>query len=204
VAGAIAQAQRLQSETSDPVAAKRAADIETTLKRLTRLSEKLIQLARAEGGRLRTGKPADLRPVLRLVVSDFERTSWGSQIDFIPPDHQVISDIDPDAFGIVCRNLIENALKHGAPGSPVRIRLSASGRLSIENDSPAIEPEILARLTRRFERGTGSADGSGLGLAIVRTIAERANCRFELVSPIAGQTRGMEAAVVVPTISLQR
>lgn len=203
VAGAIAQAQRLQSETSDPVAANRAADIETTLKRLTRLSEKLIQLARAEGGRLRTGKPSDLRPVLRLIVSDFERTPRGSQIDFIAPDHPVMSDIDPDAFGIVCRNLIENALKHGAPGSPVKIRLSASGRLSIENDSPVIDPETLARLTRRFERGSGSSEGSGLGLAIVRTIAERADCKFELASPIAGQTRGMEAVVVVPTMGLQ-
>jgi two-component system OmpR family sensor kinase len=140
---------------------------------------------------------------LHLVVSDFERTTWGSQIDFLPPDHPVMSDIDPDAFGIVCRNLIENALKHGVPGSPVRIRLSAIGRLSVQNDSPVIEPEILARLTRRFERGTGSADGSGLGLAIVRTIADRADCKFELVSPIAGQKRGMEAALVVPTMSLQ-
>ncbi|AKI03311.1 signal transduction histidine kinase (plasmid) [Hoeflea sp. IMCC20628] len=203
VAGAIAQAQRLQSETSDPVAANRAADIETTLKRLMRLSEKLIQLARAEGGRLRTGKPQDLRTVLRLIVSDFERTPWGSQIDFISPEHPVMSDIDPDAFGIVCRNLIENALKHGSPGSLVKIRLSAPGKLSIENDGPVIKPEILARLTRRFERGSGSGEGSGLGLAIVHTIADRADCTFKLTSPIVGQTRGIEAAVVLPTVSLQ-
>ncbi|MEM5471033.1 ATP-binding protein [Hoeflea sp. AS60] len=204
VAGAIAQAQRLQSETSDPVAANRAADIETTLKRLTRLSEKLIQLARAEGGRLRTGKPADLRMVLRLIVSDFERTSWASQIDFIPPDDPVMSDIDPDAFGIVCRNLIENALKHGSPGSPVKIRLSASGRLSVENEGPVIAPETLARLARRFESGSGSGKGSGLGLAIVHTIADRADCTFTLTSPVAGQTGGIEAAVVLPTTASSR
>ena len=61
LAGAIAQAQRLQSETRDPAAEARAAEIEATLKRLTRLSERLMQLARAEGGQLRLDRRADLR-----------------------------------------------------------------------------------------------------------------------------------------------
>lgn len=50
LAGAIAQVQRLQSETRDAEAKARAAGIESTLKRLTGLSERLLQLARAEGG----------------------------------------------------------------------------------------------------------------------------------------------------------
>ena len=55
LAGAIAQAQRLRSETKDRAAAQRATDIEETLKRLTRRTERMMQLARAEGGRLRIG-----------------------------------------------------------------------------------------------------------------------------------------------------
>ena len=43
----------------------RAAEIEATLKRLTRLSERLLQLARAEGGRLRRDVASDLRGLLR-------------------------------------------------------------------------------------------------------------------------------------------
>ena len=58
--GAIAQAQRLQSETRDPAAEARRPRSRQTLKRLTRLSEQLMQLARAEGGRLRTGDPSRL------------------------------------------------------------------------------------------------------------------------------------------------
>ena len=73
LAGAIAQAQRLQSETRDADAKARAADIEATLKRLTRLAERLLQLARAEGGRLRRDFAADLRPVAQLVVDDLAR-----------------------------------------------------------------------------------------------------------------------------------
>jgi len=45
LAGAIAQAQRLKAETADPAARGRADDIEATLKRLTRVSERLMQMA---------------------------------------------------------------------------------------------------------------------------------------------------------------
>ena len=70
LAGAIAQAQRLRSETKDPTIDARAAEIEATLKRLTRLSERLLQLARAEGGRLRMDQSADVRTITRVVVED--------------------------------------------------------------------------------------------------------------------------------------
>jgi two-component system OmpR family sensor kinase len=72
VAAALAQTQRLMAETSDTIAAGRAAEIEVALKRLTRLSEKLMQLARAEGGRLRRDTVSDLRPVLEMVLADFD------------------------------------------------------------------------------------------------------------------------------------
>ena len=134
VAGAIAQAQRLQAETTDRQAAQRAADIEVTLKRLARLSEKLMQLARAEGGRLRSDRPADLRPILRLIAADFERAGASDRLDFKLPAEPVLSSIDPDAFGILCRNLFENALRHGRPGAPVVISLEADGRLVVTNE----------------------------------------------------------------------
>ena len=41
------------------------------------------------------------------------------------PERPVMSDLDPDAFGIICRNLLENALRHGALLSPgQRVHLS--------------------------------------------------------------------------------
>ncbi|WP_258186556.1 histidine kinase dimerization/phospho-acceptor domain-containing protein, partial [Cereibacter changlensis] len=122
VAGATAQAQRIRIETSDPKAARRAAEIEVTLKRLTRLSEKLLQLARAEGGRVTTQVGADLRPILRLVVTDFARAGTGNRIALEMAEGSVFSRIDPDAFAILCRNLIENGLRHGDE-APVEVGL---------------------------------------------------------------------------------
>ncbi|WP_071673734.1 ATP-binding protein [Nioella nitratireducens] len=193
LAGAIAQAQRLRAETQDPAAGQRAADIESTLKRLTRLAERLMQLARAEGGRLRMDGSSDLRPVAQIVVEDIERSGGGAgRIELSLPDRPVLSDLDPDAFGILCRNLVENALRHGRDGTPVLVSLSETGFFSVANDSPLMTPEALASLTGRFERAGSEADGSGLGLAIVDAIAERSGSHLELRSPRPGAVDGFE------------
>lgn len=199
LAGAIAQAQRLQSETRDPAAGARAAGIEATLKRLTRLSERLMQLARAEGGQLRLDRSSDLGIVARLVVEDVARTEPPGRIALTLPQTPVMSDLDPDAFGILCRNLVENAVRHGSQASPVEVTLTPEGRLIVANAGPVLPPETLDRLTARFERAGASADGSGLGLAIIAAIADRIGSRLVLRSPRPGASSGFEASVKLPT-----
>jgi two-component system, OmpR family, sensor kinase len=195
LAGAIAQAQRLQSETQDKAAAARAGDIETTLKRLTRLSERLMQLARVEGGRLRLETTSDLRVVMGIVAADLARMTQPDRIILTLPDAPVMSDLDPDAFGILCRNLGENALRHGSQTAPIALTLTADGVLRVANDGQVIDPQTLARLTARFERAGSQSDGSGLGLAIVAAIAERIGSKLVLTSPRANQTSGFEAEI---------
>lgn len=202
LAGAIAQAQRLQAETSDPASAARAGEIEAVLKRLTRLSEGLMQLARAEGGKLRRAEAQDLRPILRLMVEDAARLAGAAAPRLDMAQTPVLSDLDPDLFGILCRNLIDNALRHGAPGAEVRVRLSPEGWLSVENDCAPLAPEVLARLGARFVRAPGAGKGSGLGLAIVRAIAGRAGAELILASPITGQARGFSVSIRLPISSL--
>jgi two-component system OmpR family sensor kinase len=198
LAGAIAQAQRLRAETGDPAAAARASDIEATLKRLTRLSERLMQLARAEGGRLRADTPSDLRMIARIVAEDASRAGAQGPVLLSLPDAPVPSAFDPDAFGILLRNLIDNAQRHGAPGGKVDVSLSTDGTLRVANDCARVPEETLARLTARFERGGAGTDGSGLGLAIVVAIAERLGTALTLHSPRPGQEQGFEAAIRLP------
>ncbi|MCX7349913.1 MAG: ATP-binding protein [Alphaproteobacteria bacterium] len=198
LAGAIAQAQRLRGETSDPAAAARAADIEATLKRLTRLSERLMQLARAEGGRLRVDAPRDLRPAARIVTEDTARGAAPGRLALNLPPQPVLSDLDPDAFGILLRNLIENALRHGAQDGRIDVTLSPGGTLTVANDGPVVPPETLSRLTARFERGGAGNEGSGLGLAIVAAIAERLGSKLILRSPATGRDTGFEVELNLP------
>ncbi|ODS00264.1 histidine kinase [Methyloceanibacter methanicus] len=198
LAGAIAQAQRLRAEITDPPGRARASDIEATLKRMTRVSERLMQMARAEGGRLRRDQPSDLRPLLQLIVQDLARQVPEMSLDLTLPELPVLSDLDPDALEIILRNLIDNALRHGQPGTPVRITLSAAGHLTVTNESPVVPPKILNRLTQRFERGTANAEGSGLGLTIVATIAERTGSALTLASPVPGTESGFSVEIELP------
>ncbi len=199
LAGAIAQVQRLQTETADPGARARGADIEATLKRLTRLSERLLQLARAEGGRLRLDRTMDLRPVARIVTDDLSQMAGAGRVTLALPDAPVCSDLDPDVFAILCRNLVDNALRHGAEGSPVTVSLTRDGLLTVANDGPVVPGEAIARLVNRFERSGTRVQGSGLGLAIVNAIAQRIGSALVLKSPRPGQAAGFEATVAVCT-----
>ncbi len=194
VAAALAQTQRLIIETSDKAARDRAREIEAALHRLSRLSEKLMQLARAEGARLRTTEPTDLAAILKMLVGEMAETADGTdRIKLTLPDGSMLSRIDPDAFAILARNLIENALKHGCRQEPVRVALSADGVLCVTNGGPAVAPDLLARLSEPFERGQAQADGAGLGLAIAKTIAAGTGGRIELLSPREGRQDGFEA-----------
>lgn len=196
LAGAVAQIQRLRQQTAEPETARRADDIEQTLKRLTRLSERLIQLARAEGARLTTTAPQDLRPILRIVAGDFAHGAGADRLTLSLPDHPVETDVDADAIAIIARNLIENALRHGS-GGPIRITLDQDARFSVENECPVIAADLLTSLSGRFVRGQGAGDGSGLGLAIVHTIADRIGSTLDLTSPLPGRQDGFRASITL-------
>lgn len=204
LAGAIAQAQRLQAETPDVDAKARASEIEATLKRLTRLSERLLQLARAEGGRLRRDVAADLRPIARILNDEMLRTKGHDRIQLSLPDAPFLSDLDPDVFAILFRNLVENAMRHSAPDTTIDVRLEANGTFCVANEGAVLAPDVLARLTQRFERAGTRLDGSGLGLAIVSTIADRIGCRLIIKSPRPNHDGGFEVTITLPLAHADR
>ncbi|WP_062763141.1 histidine kinase dimerization/phospho-acceptor domain-containing protein [Falsirhodobacter sp. alg1] len=184
IAATLAHVQLLMSEVSSGPAADRARRIERELKRVTRLVEKLLQLARAEH-LVPQDTVTDVSPILRLVADDF-------QVRPLVPAGAVDLRIDPDAFAILARNLIENAVCHG---TDVQVCLSPDGTLRVSNGGAVVPAATLAQLTRRFERANSRAEGSGLGLAIVATIAQGANLKLELASPRHGYDDGFEAVI---------
>lgn len=198
LAGAIAQVQRLRAETRDPGVHSRCAELERTLKRMTRLSESLLQLARAQASRVRVDQALDMVPVLRLLTDDFQRIHAEGRIQLKVPDTPLLSDMDPDIFAIMCRNLLENAIRHGDSHGMIVVTLSDTGLLTVANEGDVVPPERLSRLTRRFERGQSLSQGTGLGLAIVSAIALRIGSGVRLLSPRSGSSSGFEAVVQIP------
>lgn len=195
LAAALAQAQRLRQEAIEGPLQTRAIQIETSLKELSRLSEKLMQLAKAEGGGVLSEVPQDLVPLLSHVVQDLQRAASVPIELTMPPTGLVLSLIDPDAFAILARNLIENALKHGATGCPIEVGLSERACLTVVNAGAVVAAADLAQSTGHFVRGGSRAEGFGLGLAIVSTIAQGVGADLKLVSPATDRPDGFEASV---------
>ena len=91
-----------------------------------------------------------------------------------------VMDGDPALLKILAGNMVNNAIKYGTEGTPVRIRLETKdGELifSVRNEGVGIPDEARGRLFRRFERlrqkGTEGVKGSGLGLYICKTIVDK-------------------------------
>lgn len=75
---------------------------------------------------------------------------------------------------VLC-NLLENAAKYAAPGSPIRIAARTDRKfahISVCNDGSQFPPDRLEDLFELFERGDAESNvpGVGLGLAICRSI----------------------------------
>lgn len=180
VAGALAHTERLIAVLNNPEARARAADVETALLRLARLTEKLLQLAKADGGNLRHEAEHDLGAMVPLALAD---CPGAERVTLLMPDQPVMTNVDLDVIAIALRNLVENALKHGPPDQPVRVVLGDDGGLTVSNGGPAIAPEAFERLCQRFERGSSLADGAGLGLAILAAIARGLGGTLTLAKP---------------------
>lgn len=140
-------------------------------------------------------RPRDMAAILAALIDDLGRDLRPGRIVLTLPDTPVPSRLDPDAFAVLARNLVENALLHGAPDTAVAVALTPAGTLQVINDSAPLPAATLARLTKRFERNGSRAAGSGLGLTIARSIAVTIERDLRLVSPLPGQERGFRVEV---------
>jgi len=179
-------------------------------RRMARLIDDLLSLSRIElNAHRRPDTPVDLVPIVRQVVDGLQT---------LARDRSVIVNIeaantltvlgDHDELVRVFENLVENALKYGAPGKRVDITLkqgsSADGgpeaQASVRDYGPGIAPEHLPRLTERFYRvdvrESRAQGGTGLGLALVKHILNRHRGRLSIES-VAGA--GAAFTVHLPT-----
>lgn len=192
IAAALARTQRLIAQAPEGAPRQGARAIEAELKRMARLSEKLLDLARAEAAGVAAGSGQDLRPILSMVAEDFGAAA-GLRVTL--PPVPVVASIDPDAFAILARNLIENAILHGTP--PIEVALEPDSTLRVTNGGRPLTADKLALLTRRFERLGSRRGGSGLGLAIVEALVRNAGANLEFRSPAPGRDGGLAVIVAL-------
>lgn len=171
--------------------------IEREAQRLHSLVSDLMSLSRVEAEK--HDLPTE-RIDLLLLVDRAARDAAGSnrverlQFNFAA-EPCVIGD--SQQLEQVVRNLVDNALKYGAPDKPVKVALdlaqSDQARISVTDQGDGIAPEHIPHLTRRFYRTdpgrSRASGGTGLGLAIVKHIVERHRGRLDITSKLGKGTR---------------
>jgi two-component system phosphate regulon sensor histidine kinase PhoR len=172
-------------------------------RRMARLIDDLLSLSRIElNAHRRPDAPVDLIPIVRQVVDGLQTLARDRGVAIeVEADDALMVLGDRDELVRLFENLVENALKYGAPGKRVDIKLTrgatADGQdeavVSIRDYGPGIAPEHLPRLTERFYRvdvrESRAQGGTGLGLALVKHILNRHRGRLSIESaPGAGAT----------------
>ena len=174
---------RQDSAALPPTTEYALARIESEARRMTSLVDELLLLSRlGEGEDLRT-EDVDLGDIVLNAVNDAAVAA---------PDHQWVKDLpdepvwvrgDPDRLHQLVSNLLTNGWVHTPPGVTVTTGIAChrSGsdapyaELTVADDGPDIDPELLPHLFDRFVRAKNAphdGSGNGLGLAIVDSIVK--------------------------------
>ena len=154
-----------------------ANELMREVRRMERLSDDMLTLAKAERGGLVHRR--------RVSVDDFvedlrrDLPLLGSRHYSVESSFHDDLEADPDRLAQVLRNLVTNAVRHTTADGHIDISIASengSAVFAVSDDGSGIEPDQLVRIFDRFHRtdeGRSRAEGgSGLGLAIARAIVE--------------------------------
>ena len=158
------------------------------VRRLTKLADDLLDLSKLDAGRLHVEtQPVDLESLAGAAVDEFAGVARASEHPLeYAGDGGAAARGDPQRVLQIVRILLENALVHTPPGTPVEVAVRrADGRaeITVTDGGPGISADDRAELFERFYRGESTkASGSGLGLAIAKELAELMGGKIELES----------------------
>ena len=198
---------------SEPEVAERfLSQLQDEIDRMSRTVNDLLDLSRIEANRgMVRMEEVNLAQIL-LETRDFWRVrSQQAGLDLrlsIPsPMTRIIGN--EDQLSRVFHNLVDNAIKHTAPGGWVEISLlnlpqQNMVRVEVKDSGSGIPAENLAHIFDRFYRVEvpyeRKVSGSGLGLAIAKTIVEAHHGRIGVSSTLGvGSTFWVELMSLAPS-----
>ena len=163
-------------------------------RRMRRLVADLLLLARADAGREQPRGPVDLAAVAAEAAREAAALSAEHPLSLDLPRPVMVNGVADDLHRLA-GNLIENALIHTPPGTPVTVSVRGDGTnavLEVSDRGPGVPQEMRDRVFERFARVDGDAaprGSSGLGLAIVRAVTDAHQGRVELGDAQGGGAR---------------
>ncbi|XDB00063.1 ATP-binding protein [Sulfitobacter sp. LCG007] len=180
--------------------------------RMNRLVGDLLSLSRVEvDERVRPRDQVVLTDILDSVLRTLRplAAKGGVTLEAELGEGPITITGDADQLTQVFTNLVENAIKYGASGKRVTVRIERSDRdpalrspgvrVMVIDYGPGIDEVHLPRLTERFYRADNhrsrALGGTGLGLAIVKHIVNRHRGRLRVESELG---HGATFTVILP------
>jgi len=116
-------------------------------------------------------------PILEEVhtLFDEQARARGIRLRIERSDSHPRARIDRDRIMQALANLLDNALRLTPEGGRVTLGVAereGSVEITVADDGPGVEPDLVERLFDRFAQSSSKGGGAGLGLAIVKGVAE--------------------------------
>jgi signal transduction histidine kinase len=156
----------LMKQSADPI---RRAGLEEDIKELDRLVDEILLASRLDAvAENMAAEELDLLAVAAEECARYDDTHLeGTSINLRG---------DPWLLRRLLRNLLDNAIRHGAPPTEVRIaRGAGSATIQVWDSGPGVPAAEFAKVFEPFYQPKDGRNrvGNGLGLALVRQIARR-------------------------------
>lgn len=169
--------------------------MQTSLEKLTFLTNSLIKMSRLESGIIRL-KPErnSLNDIVLQAVKTVYAKARGKNITMsfdCEQTFEALLDFNWTAEAIA--NVLDNAVKYTPNGGVVGLKIieyPSYLRLDISDNGIGIPEEEQAKIFSRFYRGKQSAgvDGVGIGLYLTRDIVNKQNGYIKVASDENGST----------------
>jgi len=175
-------------------------DVEVVLDELDKLESvaaRLLTLARSEDGPLAL-QDVDLGALLERTGRRWRTAAPDRRWRTAPEPLTVRAD--PARLEVAVDSIVENAIRHTAPGGTVTLAVARVGHeahITIEDDGCGI-PEGAHQVVFESFHSAGPHAGTGLGLAIVRSVLEAHSGRAW-----AGTASGGSGAVITLALPLE-
>jgi signal transduction histidine kinase len=184
--GHLARARRADP---DPELAAHLAHCEEELWRGAALLHDVLDVDRIRRGALQLHRtPTELGELARRAAATSGAAADAIVVEATTP---VVATVDASLIERVVANLLGNALRFAAPGTPIRVAVEAGAGvagIAVENRGPSITAERVETLFEPFVTD-GPGGNSGLGLAFCRLVAEIHDGAIAVIEPDGGGAR---------------
>ena len=180
------QVENVQSAPDEETRTNRQGTLQTSVQRLQRLVNQLLDLARAQSGMSHDEAPVSMNELVKSQISELYLLADSKNIRLAVSRNEPVEVVDINGqLQHLIRNALSNAIKFTPEAGEIDIALyTVSGKaiFTVTDNGPGVPPDQLEKLHQPFYRPDGQASGvgAGLGLAICHEIAAQLGGKISL------------------------